>query len=378
MYTRLKMLMKKTILLFLLPLLVACGHSNNQSIKQSTTDTVTDDYGRTVVINGHASRIVSASPSITEILYALGQSHRLVGRTDFCVYPPDADTLTSIGGISNLNIEAILALHPDLVLTASMIPQRSVDQLEQMGVPVVCIIEKNHFEDLYGNIRQIGGLIHCEAAADSLITLLQQRVKDEFRISNFEKDSNSEFKIQNSKLNYPLFVKPAAGGSSVATTKVKSPDALMPAIQAAFEQDDQVLVEECIKGREFDCGVFRKADGEKLVFPITEIIPKGGHEFFDYEAKYEGFSNEVTPAECDERISKHIQTVSSQLYDLLGCCGIVRFDYIYDTDADELYFLEVNTIPGQSAESIVPKQARAMGISPTELYEMAIEAALEL
>lgn len=205
MYARLKMLMKKTILLFLLPLLVACGHSNNQSIKQSTTDTVTDDYGRTVVINGHASRIVSASPSITEILYALGQSHRLVGRTDFCVYPPDADTLTSIGGISNLNIEAILALHPDLVLTASMIPQRSVDQLEQMGVPVVCIIEKNHFEDLYGNIRQIGGLIHCEAAADSLITLLQQRVKDEFRISNFEKDSNSEFKNQNSKLTPTVY-----------------------------------------------------------------------------------------------------------------------------------------------------------------------------
>ncbi len=190
-------------------------------------------------------------------------------------------------------------------------------------------------------------------------------------------NSNSQFSILNSQLSYPLFVKPAAGGSSVATTKVKSPDALMPAIQAAFEQDDQVLVEECIKGREFDCGVFRKADGEKLVFPITEIIPKGGHEFFDFEAKYQGFSNEVTPAECDERISKHIQTVSSQLYDLLGCRGIVRFDYIYDTDADELYFLEVNTIPGQSAESIVPKQARAMGISPAELYEMAIEAALE-
>ncbi|MBQ7710466.1 MAG: ABC transporter substrate-binding protein [Bacteroidales bacterium] len=174
-------------------------------MRHEVSDTVTDDYGRTVVINGHASRIVSASPSITEILYAMGQSHRLVGRTDFCLYPPEADTLPSIGGISNLNIEAILALHPDLVLTASMIPQRSVDQLEQMGVPVVCIIEKNHFEDLYGNIRQIGGLIHCEAAADSLITLLQQRVKDEFRISNFEKDSNAKFKIQNSKLTPTVY-----------------------------------------------------------------------------------------------------------------------------------------------------------------------------
>ena len=178
------------------------------------------------------------------------------------------------------------------------------------------------------------------------------------------------------KLTYPLFVKPAAGGSSVATTKVKSQEALLPAIREAFTEDSAVLVEECIKGREFDCGVFRKVDGEKLVFPITEIIPKGGHEFFDYEAKYQGFSNEVTPAEVDERIAKHIQEVSGKLYDLLGCRGIVRFDYIHDTAADELYFLEVNTIPGQSAESIVPKQARAMGITPAELYEMSIEAAL--
>ena len=178
------------------------------------------------------------------------------------------------------------------------------------------------------------------------------------------------------KLPLPVFVKPAAGGSSVATTKVKTPDQLLPAIHEAFTEDKSVLVEACINGREFDCGVFRKADGEKLIFPITEIIPKGGHEFFDYEAKYQGFSNEVTPADCPEFISKHIQEVSSQLYDLLGCKGIVRFDYIYDTVQDELYFLEVNTIPGQSAESIVPKQAKAMGISPAELYEMSIQAAL--
>lgn len=179
----------------------------------------------------------------------------------------------------------------------------------------------------------------------------------------------------NTQLKYPLFIKPAAGGSSVATTKVKNTEALIPAIQAAFEQDQQVLVEECISGREFDCGVFYNGK-EKLVFPITEIIPKGGHEFFDYEAKYQGFSNEITPAECDECISKQIQQVSAQLYDLLGCKGIVRFDYIYDTSANELYFLEVNTIPGQSAESIVPKQARALGISTTQLYEMVIQAAL--
>ena len=201
------------------------------------------------------------------------------------------------------------------------------------------------------------------------------------------------------ELSLPVFVKPAAGGSSVATTKVKSAEQLEPAIREAFTEDKAVLVEECISGREFDCGVMRKADGEVLAFPITEIIPKGGHEFFDYEAKYQGFSNEVTPAEVEESVAKHIQEVSLRLYDLLGCKGIVRFDYIYgrsgggttelsmcgshnselktpNSEPAELYFLEVNTIPGQSAESIVPKQARAMGISTAELYEMAINAAL--
>ena len=157
---------------FYLLLSTSCTHS----VRQEASDTIVDDYGRTVVLNGNASRIVSASPSITEIMYALGQSHRLVGRTDFCLYPPAADTLPSIGGISNLNTEAILALQPDLVITASMIPQRSVDQLEKMGVPVVCIIEKNHFEELYGNISRIGQILHCEAAADSLNASLRERV----------------------------------------------------------------------------------------------------------------------------------------------------------------------------------------------------------
>jgi DNA-binding transcriptional regulator YhcF (GntR family) len=143
----------------------------------------------------------------------------------------------------------------------------------------------------------------------------------------------------------------------------------------ALIEDSEVLVEEFIQGREFDCGVLRTKE-QKYVFPVTEIIPTGGHEFFDYAAKYDGFSNEVTPAEVDKAVSDQIQEVSSKLYDLLDCRGIVRFDYIYDTQKQELFFLEVNTIPGQSAESIVPKQARAMGITTKELYEMVIQACM--
>lgn len=177
------------------------------------------------------------------------------------------------------------------------------------------------------------------------------------------------------RLGFPVFVKPASGGSSVATTKVKRMEELMPAIEEAFTEDDAVLVEEFVQGREFDCGVM-KIKGKKYVFPITEIIPIGGHEFFDYAAKYDGFSNEVTPAEVDGAVAEEIQDVSSKLYDLLNCRGVVRFDYIYNEERQRLTFLEVNTIPGQSAESIVPKQARAMGISTAQLYEMIIEDAL--
>ena len=177
------------------------------------------------------------------------------------------------------------------------------------------------------------------------------------------------------ELGLPLFVKPASGGSSVATTKVKSFEDLEPAIREALTEDNAVLVEQFVSGREFDCGVL-KYKGKKFVFPITEIIPLGGHEFFDYAAKYDGFSNEVTPAEVDRDVADQIQEVSSRLYDLLDCKGVVRFDYICDVEKQKLTFLEVNTIPGQSAESIVPKQARAMGISTSQLYEMIIEDAL--
>lgn len=177
-----------------------------------------------------------------------------------------------------------------------------------------------------------------------------------------------------SDLELPVFVKPASGGSSVGMSKVKEKAELLPAIEKALHEDCEVLIEEFIQGREFGCGVLQTKN-EKLVFPITEIIPIG-REYFDYEAKYQGFSNEVTPAEVDEKISTMMQNTASRLYDLLNCRGLVRFDFIYNEDKAKLYFLEVNTIPGQSSESIVPKQARAMGISTAQLYEMLVETFL--
>ena len=168
---------KKTFLsLLLILLLSACGHSGNQTIKQSSNDTVTDDYGRTVVIPAHPQRVVSLSPAVTEIMFALGAGDLLVGRTDFCVYPPEAAEIPSIGGISNLNIESILAHKPDLVISGSMVGKKVTEQMDAMGVPMVCVIEKPKFEALYDNILAIGKLVDKEREADSLNALLHNHV----------------------------------------------------------------------------------------------------------------------------------------------------------------------------------------------------------
>ena len=176
------------------------------------------------------------------------------------------------------------------------------------------------------------------------------------------------------QLGFPCFVKPNCGGSSIGMSKVKTFDELQPAIDKAFKEDTQVLIEKFVKGREFSCGIFR-TNGEKIVFPVTEIISK--KEFFDFEAKYtSGLTDEVTPAQIDDTFRNLIQQTVSKLYDALNCAGIVRFDFILEEGTNALYFLEVNTVPGQSENSIVPQQARAMGWSIQELYTKVIKQTL--
>ena len=155
-------------------LLAACGEAPREA---QSTDTVTDDYGRTVVIPAHPQRVVSLSPAVTEIIFALGAQDLLVGRTDFCSYPPQAASLPSIGGISNLNIEKILSLNPDLVISGSMVGKKVTDQMDAMGTPMVCVIEKPRFEALYDNIAAIGLLVGKEHEADSLVKSLKLRVE---------------------------------------------------------------------------------------------------------------------------------------------------------------------------------------------------------
>ena len=145
---------------------------------QHKNDTVvyTDDYNRTVQVPVAPQRVVSTSPAVTEIIYALGGEELLVGRTDFCTYPPEAALVESIGGISNLNVEKIVSLNPDIVISGSMIPKKSTDQLEKMGVSTVHVIEKQRFDGLYENISRIGQLIGRTPQADSLNALIRERL----------------------------------------------------------------------------------------------------------------------------------------------------------------------------------------------------------
>lgn len=175
------------------------------------------------------------------------------------------------------------------------------------------------------------------------------------------------------KLGLPLFVKPNNGGSSVGVTKVKQADQLQPAVHKAMKEDDEVLVESFIEGREFGCGVMQTRKG-MIVFPVTEIVSK--KEFFDYEAKYTpGMADEITPADISQSAETRIKSTAALLFDALGCKGFVRFDFI--VSRGRLFFLEVNTVPGISRASILPKQAQVMGISLSELFEMALDNILD-
>jgi D-alanine-D-alanine ligase len=173
-------------------------------------------------------------------------------------------------------------------------------------------------------------------------------------------------------LRLPVFVKPNNGGSSIGMSKVTDPVHLEAAIAKAFREDDQVLVEEMIQGREFTVGVF-SSKGNITVLPITEVKAHDEKDFFDFEAKYEGKSTEVTPAQVDELVADKIREAAARIYAVFNCRGVVRIDFIYNEEEGKPFMLEVNTIPGQSDASIIPQQVRAMGWSLDEFYAKLVD-----
>ncbi len=171
------------------------------------------------------------------------------------------------------------------------------------------------------------------------------------------------------KIGLPCFIKPSLGGSSFGVTKVKTREQIQPAIAKAFEEAQEVLVEAFMDGTEITCGCYKTRD-KSVVFPITEVVSH--NEYFDYNAKYCGDSDEITPARISDELTERVQKLTSAIYDILGAQGIIRVDYII-TEGDKINLLEVNTTPGMTATSFIPQQVRAAGMEMKEVMTDIIE-----
>lgn len=160
------------------------------------------------------------------------------------------------------------------------------------------------------------------------------------------------------KIGFPCFVKPNVGGSSFGVTKVKTIDQVQPAIALAFSEGHEVMIESFMQGTEITCGIY-KTHKKTQVLPITEVVSE--NEFFDFDAKYKGQVQEITPARISDSLTERVQKLTSAIYDILGCKGIVRIDYII-SEGDVINLLEVNTTPGMTATSFIPQQVAAAGL----------------
>jgi len=193
----------------------------------------------------------------------------------------------------------------------------------------------------------------------------------------FEQDQENAVEIIESKLRLPIFVKPNGGGSSIGMSKVEQASGIKDAVDLAFNTENtgrQVLVEEFISGREFSVGVYRFKD-DVQVLPATEVITS--RDFFDYEAKYTaGLTQEITPAEINEEQVERMERIVKDIYLKLNCKGLVRVDFFLEHKTDKFYFIEINTIPGQTKTSFIPQQIRATGKTERAFYREWIESSL--
>jgi len=171
------------------------------------------------------------------------------------------------------------------------------------------------------------------------------------------------------KIGFPCFVKPNVGGSSFGVTKVKSESEVQNAVEKAFSEGEEVLIEAFMSGTELTCGMYRTAE-KTVVFPVTEVVSH--NEFFDYDAKYNGQVEEITPARISDELTARVQKLTAEIYNILGCKGIVRIDYIVSENGN-INLLEVNTTPGMTATSFIPQQVAAAGLDIREVLTEIIE-----
>lgn len=182
------------------------------------------------------------------------------------------------------------------------------------------------------------------------------------------KGNSIENSVVVERIGLPCFIKPALGGSSFGVTKVKKEEDILPAIEKAFGEADEIMIEEFVDGTEVTCGCYKTRE-KSVVFPITEVVTH--NEYFDYDAKYNGEVDEITPARISEELTQKIQTLTSVVYDILGASGIIRIDYIISDKG--IHLLEVNTTPGMTATSFIPQQVRAAGLDIKDVMTDIIE-----
>lgn len=187
---------------------------------------------------------------------------------------------------------------------------------------------------------------------------------------------NKRFGIDNKdvveKIGLPCFIKPNASGSSFGVTKVKTEDDIQPALEAAFAESDDVMIEAFMDGIELANGCYKTKE-KSVVFPITEVV--SDNEFFDYNAKYKGEVTEITPARLSPELTERVKKLTSAIYDILGCKGIVRIDYII-TEGEKINMLEINTTPGMTSTSFIPQQVKAAGLDIKDVMTDIIEEGL--
>ena len=214
----------------------------------------------------------------------------------------------------------------------------------------------------------VEALTYDKFATNNYMRSLGVKVADSLTIRIGHENEVTDQEILD-RIGLPCFVKPSRGGSSFGTTKVKTADALRPAIELALKEGEDVMVEAFMQGTEITCGCY-KTRNVSHIFPITEVVTT--NEFFDYDAKYNGQVDEITPARISDRLTQRVQTLTSTIYDILGCYGIIRIDYII-TQGDVINLLEINTTPGMTPTSFIPQQVRAAGLDIREVMTDIIE-----
>lgn len=209
-------------------------------------------------------------------------------------------------------------------------------------------------------------LTYNKFACSQFLKSFGVRIADSLLLRQGQTISDEDVK---EKIGLPCFIKPSLGGSSFGVSKVKTKEQIQPAIAKAFEEAQEVVVEAFMDGTELTCGCYKTKE-KSVVFPITEVVTH--NEYFDYEAKYNGESDEITPARISDDLTRRVQALTSAIYDILGASGIIRVDYIV-TEGEKINLLEVNTTPGMTATSFIPQQVRAAGLDIKEVMTDIIE-----